>query len=333
MSVLAIDAATLRASLRFEHLIEPMAQAFREASSGSADNGLIVMFPAARRDDGDVYVKTGTLVGHRLFVVKVAPWFRKNVERGWPQGGLVAAFDASNGRLLALFDDEHYLSDIRTAAAGAVAARALAPPTIDTVAVLGAGSQAYLQSLALHSVRPFRTLIVWARQPERAEWLARRIQVALPGVEVRVRADIEPSVRSAHVLITATPSRDALVRGEWLRPGVHVTAVGADDPTKCELDADCLRTSRVFVDCRATAAANGDVHRAVRDGTYRLEQLAGELGEVLLGRVVGRRGPDDMTVAKLVGIGAQDVVAVEEVLQRLGVSSVEFTGPGKKSAG
>lgn len=312
-----VDAATIRASITFEELIEPVSRAFEESSAGLADNGLLVMFPAERRDLGDVYVKTGTLHGHDVYVVKVSPWFRANVDLGAPQGGFVGVFDSRTGRTLALLDDQHYLSDIRTAAAGAVAARTLARSTVTTAAVLGAGVQAYLQSLALYRERPFETLAIWARDVHKAEQLRARLSGALTGVEIRCSADIQDTVRCADVLITATQAREPLVAGEWLHGGMHVTAVGADDPTKCELDARALARSRVFVDSRETAEANGDVHRAIRAGRYSIEEVAGELGEVVSGQIAGRATDDDITIAKLVGIGAQDLVAAEVTLAKL----------------
>ena len=312
-----VDAETLRASVTFDDLVDPVAQAFVETSAGLADNGLIVMFPAERQELGDVYVKTGSLRGHAVYIVKVSPWFHANVESGGPQGGFVAVFDSATGRTLALLHDEHYLSDIRTAAAGAVAARTLAPSTVDTVAVLGAGVQAYLQPLALYRERPFTRLTIWARSAPKAEALMRRLSDELPAVEIRCATDIEATVRSADVLITATQAREPLVHGQWLRDGAHVTAVGADDATKCELDATVLQRAKVFVDARATAEANGDVHRAVRTGRYRMADVSGELGEVISGRVAGRTAEDDITVAKLVGIGAQDLVAAEVALAKL----------------
>ncbi len=149
-----IDAESIRASVTFEDLIEPVSRAFEESSAGLADNGLIVMFPAERRELGDVYVKTGSLRGHDVYIVKVSPWFSSNVESGQPQGGFVGVFDSRTGRTLALLNEEHYLSDIRTAAAGAVAARMLAPSAVGTAAVLGAGVQAYWQPLALYQGAP-----------------------------------------------------------------------------------------------------------------------------------------------------------------------------------
>jgi ornithine cyclodeaminase/alanine dehydrogenase-like protein (mu-crystallin family) len=317
VSVRIVSADDVRASVGFEDLIEPVSRAFVESSAGLADNGLVVMFPAESRDLGDVYVKTGSLRGHRVYIVKVSPWFGSNVERGQPQGGFIGVFDSHTGHTLALLIEEHYLSDIRTAAAGALAARTLAPSSVQTAAVLGAGVQAYWQPLALYRERPFATLLIWARNPHKADQLKARLSRKLPAVDIICSSDIEDTVRSADVLITATLAREPLVQGAWLRGGQHVTAVGADDPTKCELDAIALRRARVFVDSRETAAAHGDVHRAICAGQYSVEQLEGELGEVISGQTPGRTSDNDITIAKFVGIGAQDLVAAEVTLARL----------------
>ncbi|MBE1547764.1 ornithine cyclodeaminase [Mycobacterium sp. OAS707] len=317
----AISASDIRACVGFEDLIEPVSRAFEESSAGLADNGLVVMFPAETRELGDVYVKTGTLRGHGVYIVKVSPWFNANVESGAPQGGFVGVFDSKTGRTIALLNDEHYLSDVRTAAAGALAARLLAPSDVQTVAVLGAGVQAYWQPLALYGERPFSNLLIWARNPQKAQQLKARLSGRLPGVDIRCESDIEETVRSADVLITATQAREPLVQGAWLHPGMHITAVGADDATKCELDSTALRRARVFVDTRESAAANGDVHRAMCSGRYALEELSGELGEVISGKTAGRTSENDVTIAKFVGIGAQDLVAAEVTLAKLGIGA------------
>lgn len=152
---------------------------------------------------------------------------------------------------------------------------------------------------------------------QQANALKKRLIEKLPNVEIRVTSDLEQTVRSTDVLITATLSREPLVRGEWLREGQHITAVGADDPTKCELDAVVLQRARVFVDSVETTVLNGDVLRAIRQGQYRPESVAGEIGEVLAGHKIGRTKSPDITVVKLVGIGAQDLAAAEYVLENL----------------
>ncbi len=309
-----VNADDLRSTVRFEDLIEPVSRALQESSAGRAHNGLIVLFPAERPDLGDVYVKTGVLQGHSVYIVKMSPWFASS---GSPQGGFIAVCDSVTGHTLAILNDEHYLSDVRTAAAGALAARALAPEHVTTATGLGAGVQAYWQSLALHRERAFGRLIIWARSQPKAVALARRLAEHLPDVEITTEYAIETAVRAAGVLVTATLSRDPIVRGEWLRPGQHITAVGADDPSKCELDAVALVRARVFVDSLDTNATNGDLHRAIQCGSYDVAQAAGEIGDVLAGRIRGRLSIEDITIAKFVGIGAQDLAASETAIRLL----------------
>lgn len=120
-SIPIVSAAELRAKVHFEDLIGPVSHAFQQCSAGLAENGLLVLYPGERPDQGDVYVKTGMLRGHRAFLVKISPWFAVNVAQGLTQGGFVALFHGETGKTLALLNEEHYLSDIRTAAAGALA--------------------------------------------------------------------------------------------------------------------------------------------------------------------------------------------------------------------
>jgi ornithine cyclodeaminase len=280
------------------------------------------MFPLQPNDLGDVYVKTGTLRGHSVYVVKVSPWFAANVQNKIAQGGFLAVFDSRTGHTLAILNEEHYLSDIRTAAAGAIAARTLAPDSIRCASVLGSGVQAYWQSLALYRERPFEELRIWARDAAKAIALRTRLSAKLPEVDILLEPDLEQAVRKADVLICATLAREPLVQGEWLHEGQHITAVGADDPMKCELSVSALRRARVFVDSLETALVNGDVHRAIQHGDYARGDVAGEIGDVLAGRKPGRISSADITIGKFVGIGAQDLVAAETALAKLSTKSL-----------
>lgn len=317
-----VCADELRSCIGFEDLIEPVAQAFRASSAGEASNGLLVMYPVQPNDLGDVYVKTGTLRGHSVYVVKVSPCFAANVHDKVAQGGFLAVFDSRTGHTLAILNEEHYLSDIRTAAAGAIAARTLAPETVRSASVLGSGVQAYWQSLALYRERPFEELRIWARDAAKAMALGERLTAKMPEVDIVIEPDLEQAVRKADVLICATVARQPLVHGEWLHEGQHITAVGADDPMKCELSVSALRRARVFVDSLETAVVNGDVHRAIQHGDYARGDVAGEIGDVLAGRKLGRISSADITIGKFVGIGAQDLVAAETALAKLSICSL-----------
>ena len=167
MTIPIYSAAELRRAVRFTDLIEPLCVAFGEFSQGRAQQVMSALWPARRREDGNVLIKAGCITGHGIFVVKAAPWFKSNLVAGRPQGGMVTAFDASTGYPVAIFADEHYLSDIRTAAAGALVADLLVPPGATTAGVLGTGTQAYWQARALAPVRPLRRLQLWGRHRDR----------------------------------------------------------------------------------------------------------------------------------------------------------------------
>ena len=319
------DAHALRRVLSFRDLIEPVACCFVEYSAGLGDSAMAVLHPTER---SDLHLKAACLPGHSMFVVKAAGWSAELADRGLPPGsGLVIALDVATCQPLALFRDEHYISDVRTAAAGAVVAKLLAPATVNVAAILGTGVQAFLQALALHEVRPFTRLLVWGRDAGRAHALVGRLRPELPEVQLDVASSVEEATRASDVMVTATASREPLVRGEWLHPGQHVTAVGADDLGKAELDATCLaRADRLIVDSRVLTRSYGDVARALARREISPEQVHAEIGEVLAGKVVGRRSSNDLTIAKLIGLGVQDLAAVEVALARL-------TGAGQTRAG
>lgn len=319
MTVEIIGPDRIRAAISFEELIDPIANAYRAMSDGRAVSDALVLYPQHDQMAGDIFVKTGVIVGSPVCVVKVAPWFAGNERRGEPQGGFIAVLDSATGHTIVWLDDQHYLSDIRTAAAGAVAANVFAPMSVETATIVGAGKQAYWQARALHSQRPFRRLHIWARDPQKAAMLREKLVADLPDTDIVVADELRSAIERAHVIITTTVARKPLIRGDWLRPGQHVTAVGADDPSKAELDGTALNRARVFVEERKTAAENGDIYRAARDQRYDVRKLAGEIGDVLLGRVEGRRSGDEITIAKLIGIGAMDVAAAQVTLAALGI--------------
>ncbi len=146
MSVQIVDAARIRALVDFEDLVEPVSSAFQDFSAGLAQCAMVTMFPASEPTLGDVYIKTGCIRRHSHYLVKVSPWFAVNQALAQLQGGFLALFDSATGHTVAILNDEHYLSDIRTAPAGALAARVLAPESVHVAGILGSGVQAYWQS-------------------------------------------------------------------------------------------------------------------------------------------------------------------------------------------
>jgi ornithine cyclodeaminase/alanine dehydrogenase-like protein (mu-crystallin family) len=315
----------IRWAVGLEEVIEPVALALADFSRGLGEAPVAMFAPGGH--DGDVHVKSAWLPGRSIFTVKVATWFAARAERGDPPGGgVVAAFDARTGELRALLEDEGHLTDIRTAAAGALAARFMARADASVLCVLGSGVQAYLQSLAAAGERPVRAVRIWARQRTRAERLRKALLARRPDLSIDIAGTPEDACRRAHIVVTATASLEPLIEASWLQPGMHVTAVGADDATKCELAPDCMAVAdRIVVDSRSLSAEFGDVARALRSGAIDRGRMAGELGEVAGGAVPGRTGEHEITICKLIGLGVQDLAAAEVALERL-----ESDSPGPK---
>jgi ornithine cyclodeaminase len=268
-----------------------------------------------------VHVKAGHATGEPIYVAKIASWTPANAERGLPPGnGGVLVCSATTGTPLAFLADEHYLTDIRTAAAGALATDLLAPLDAIGVAVLGGGIQARLQVLTLAHLRNLGRVLVWARRPEAAASVVRDLKTHLPAVDVRLAASPQEAVKQAEIVITATASRVPLIKGAWLRSGQHLTALGADDDHKRELDAECFaRASLVAVDSRSQTCTTAELSAAIASNMISEHSIV-ELGELISGVRQGRTGKEAITIAKLTGIAVQDLACARIALERLGIA-------------
>jgi ornithine cyclodeaminase len=265
---------------------------------------------------GEAHVKGAHLSGSQYFVVKVAGGFYGNASKGLPVGaGLMLAFSAATGRPEALLLDNGCLTDMRTGAAGAVAAKYLARKKLSQVALIGAGVQARYQLQALSCVRELPRVMVWSRTPERATAVVRDMTATLE-TDVQSVPRVEDAVRGSDLIVTVTPSRAPLVHADWLEPGAHITAVGSDTPDKQELEADVLRRADLIVADRIEQCrTSGEIHHALAQGAIRLGEIAGELGDVVIGRIPGRTSGEQITVCDLTGVGVQDAAAASLVLR------------------
>ncbi|MGD2120556.1 MAG: ornithine cyclodeaminase family protein [Gemmatimonadota bacterium] len=266
---------------------------------------------------GEVHVKGAFLKGEPLFVMKVASGFYGNAERGLPTGsGLVLVFDSATGFPLALLQDNGYLTELRTGAAGALATKLLTPKRPLTAAVLGAGSQARYQLRAMTRVRDLKELRVWSPVAAEVEAYRREMSQVL-GLQVSGAVTPETAVEGADLVVTVTPSREPILHLGWLNPGATVIAVGSDGPEKQELDEKILGGgTKVVVDSLTQCLALGETHHAVSSGLLSPEDVHGQLGEVLVGACPGREG-EELIVCDLTGVGAQDAAMAGAVWSRL----------------
>jgi ornithine cyclodeaminase/alanine dehydrogenase-like protein (mu-crystallin family) len=309
----------IRLHLSISALIDPMERAFRATSSGRAQSMGYVLAPA---DGADIHVKSASIAGSPVFTVKMAGWSQVLADRGEvPSSGMIVVFDAQTCRPLAILQDDHLISDYRTAATGALAARLLSRQDSTVAAVIGTGMQARLQAQAVCLVRPIRTLFLYGRRKAAALELARVLATDLPDVTIKVPETAEAAVRAADIIVLATSSRHPILHGHWLRSGQHVTSVGADDATKCELFPEVLALAdRIFVDSLTTARSYGNIHFALRINAPFADHKITEIGQVLEGAATGRLRDQDITVASFSGLGVQDLAAVTTLF--------DFTGTG-----
>jgi ectoine utilization protein EutC len=220
--------------------------------------------------------------------------------------GLMVLFSTKTGLVQAILLDNGYLTDVRTAAAGAVAAKHLSREDASVAAIFGAGMQAKLQLEALSLVRPIREARIWAREVEKAEAVAAELAKKL-GFPVRAEASGRAAVDGADVVITTTPSETPILKAEWLQPGQHVTAMGSDAEHKNEIEPAIVTGAGLYVaDSLKQTRRLGELHHAIEAGLVTEGALFTELGEIIAGRKPGRSGPEQITVADLTGTGIQD---------------------------
>jgi ornithine cyclodeaminase len=307
-------------------VIDEIENAFSSIALGNATVPpiLVLEIPEAR---GETDVKAAHIHGLESFGIKIASGFYDNPRIGLPSvSGVFVVLSAKTGMPEAvLIDNSGYLSNVRTAAAGGVAARHLAPQQIRTAGVIGAGAQARVQIMALSLVRSFDRLMVFSIEPDEIAAYKEDMQSVL-GVEVVAADDVETVVRSSDVVVTTTPARKPYLKAEWLHPGLHITSMGSDMEEKQELEANVLSRADVLAcDQKSQCFRLGELHHGLTEGTISEDDDILELGELAAGLKVGRKSEEDITICDLVGIGVQDsaisIYTVRKALEKgLGLS-------------
>jgi ectoine utilization protein EutC len=305
--VLLLNENDLRALVPLDlEAVDRVEECFRALATSE-----VLMPPVMRLDielhNGEVDVKSAYLPGVDSFAIKVSPGFFDNPAKGLPSlNGLMVLLSATTGLLEALLLDNGYLTAVRTAAAGAVAARWLSRQDSRVAGIVGTGEQARLQLEALALVRPLERALAWGRDPVKAEAFAAEMAPRL-GIEVAVADSLEQVVKESDVVVTTTPSREPLVQAEWLRSGLHITAMGSDSEHKNELEPQVLvRADRYVCDRLGQVRLLGELRSALAAGLLPRDAGFPELGEVIAGTAAGRSSGDQVTVCDLTGTGAQD---------------------------
>ncbi|MNF27794.1 L-lysine cyclodeaminase [compost metagenome] len=286
--------------------LDPAALDAVEAGFAALGRGEVEMPPILSMNiaesNGEVDVKTAHIRGWPRFAIKISPGFFDNPRLGLPSlNGLMLLFSARTGLVEAVLFDEGYLTDIRTALAGAIAAKHLARTDAHRVAVIGAGLQAELQVAALRLVRDVQEVHVHARDRRKAEAYAERMR-SQHGLPVSVHDSAASACAQADIVVTTTPAREPVLRWSDLPKGIHVTAMGSDNPHKNELEATILANADLLVvDRLSQSRALGELHHAPA-----LQREVHELGSLIAEGRTLRSSAEQISVCDLTGTGVQD---------------------------
>ena len=295
--------------------IEAMDRAMRALSGGFFTAPPRRVSPLPR---GHFFLMPGAMAEGPVFGAKLVSLLPSNPERGLPAvQGFVALFDHDSGAPLALVDGAE-ITCLRTAATSALATRTLARADAGSHGIFGAGRLAAEHLRAIAAVRPIAETRVWARDPDKAHAFAER-QGKETGLDVVACSPEEAA--GCDIVTTVTNAPEPILAGRWLKPGNHLNLVGAHRPDHREADSAAVAGATVFGDSREGAMQEaGDLLIPLGEGRLSDSDIRGELGEVLAGKVPGRRDPEERTVFKSLGHVAQDLYAAEEVYRRFTVA-------------
>jgi ornithine cyclodeaminase len=254
-------------------------------------------------------VMPGAMGAHAVFGAKLISVFQRNSAAGRPlHQGLVILFDHESGAPVCVLDAGE-ITAIRTAAASAVATDALARKDARRLAILGYGEQAATHARAISKVRHIESIVIWGRSPERAKAFAQRMHADL-SVPVATAESVKEAVAKADIICTVTAAAEPILKGEWVRPGTHLNLVGSGHATATEVDNDLVVRSRFIADSREGVLAQGaEFLRAKAAVLIGDDHIAAEIGEVLDGKIEGRRSEEEITIYKSLGHVVQDLAS------------------------
>jgi len=265
---------------------------------------------------GECHIKYGHIHGDEFFAIKLATGFYENAAQGLPSGsGMTIVFSAKTGFPEVLLDDAGYLTDVRTAIAGCISARYLAPKEITAIGIVGAGLQARLQLEYLQYATDCREVLVWARRDEQS--LSFKKEMNSKGFNVSVATSLEDLCRECNLIVTNTPATAPLIFADWILPGTHITAVGSDGGGKQEIEANIYsKTDLCVVDSVSQCALLGESHYAISAGILDESKLV-ELGAIISGTNKRRENDRQISVADLTGVAVQDIQIAKSILLNL----------------
>lgn len=311
--MLDLNISQIRQTLVFDEAVARIKEAYIKTSQGEVQTGDVVhlAFPG---HNGDCHVKCGHINGADNYVIKIATGFYDNPLVGLPSSnGMMLAFSANTGAPVAILRDEGWLTDLRTGIGGAIVTQLISPDDAREVLIVGTGIQAEMQAKCLAKMGNHHTysFSFWGRDRSKTKGIVSRL--CDEGISATETVVLEAAVKMARVIITTTPSASPLIESDWVQPGTHITAIGADSPGKQELSVELVQRADLLIcDMARQSLAHGEFqHAAAADPTLKVV----ELGDVLSDAHPGRADKSDsITIADLTGIAAQDIAIAQAVI-------------------
>jgi len=265
---------------------------------------------------GDVHIKYGYIVDDDYYVIKIASGFFESPQSSrYTSDGMLLLFKKGTGELVCTLLDECYLTNVRTAAAGAVSAKYLAPKNIECIGVLGAGTQGRMQVEYLAPVIDCKEVMVWGMDQNEVDDYKNEMEPLGYRVQTTLRA--EDIAAHCNLIVTATPSKSPLLSADKIRKGTHITAMGSDTPEKIELDPKILQDADIIVaDSISQCLLRGEIHQALKAGVLEKERIV-ELGNVIVNPDLQRTSEEQTTIADLTGVAVQDIQIAKAVYHAL----------------
>ena len=313
--MLVLEENDVETLLPMADAIEVLDAVMRDVARGATELPLRFAMPVG--DDNKMGVMPGAIPDPACYGIKLVSLFPGNPARGLSSHrGAIVLFEAETGGAVAMMD-AGLLTALRTAAASAVATRALARAQAQTLAIVGYGEQAWHHLAAIRAVRPIRRLAVAGRDAGKAAAFAARAAARYPALEISSSDDVARAVAGADIVCTVTASPTPVLMGDWLAEGAHVNVVGASIPSMREVDDRLVERGDIWVDYLPSALAQaGEIVDMIAAGRLRATDLKGEIGAVLAGDAPGRATADQITIYRSLGVAAQDLACAWRVLER-----------------
>ena len=300
--------------LSIEECIVAVEQAFKLYAAGEAPTPGVLGIHA---QDGGFHIKAGILnLRKNYFVAKInANYPDNNKKYGLPTiQGIMAVYDAENGRLLALMDSIE-ITIIRTGAATAVAIKWLAKEKAKVATICGSGNQGKISLRAVMKVRQLEKIFVFDIDETRAQQFARDLSKEL-GISIQPVNDLKEALMESDICITCTPSKKYFLLREYISPGSFIAAVGADSEDKQELDPSLLISGKLVTDITSQSVTIGELHHGVKQGLMTVDSVHAELGQIILGQKTGRESDEEIIIFDSTGTALQDVAAAAIVYEK-----------------